>query len=166
VSPRADQPRDTGIWNDRQAEAWRPIVDFLHGEGASPASSSPRGPQGLDLPGVGSDGAAPCPAEEADGRPSPPRRSPSTTSPCRTRSTARSLAAVVARFVAAARRAIEVGFDVVEVHAAHGYLLHEFLSPCPTADDDYGGIAREPRPLLLEIVARIRPSSATRCRSW
>ncbi|KAK4444728.1 hypothetical protein QBC34DRAFT_359505 [Podospora aff. communis PSN243] len=64
---------------------------------------------------------------------------------------------VKADFVAAARRAVEAGFDVVEVHAAHGYLLHEFLSPVSNRrGDGYGGGFEGRVRLLLEVVEGVR----------
>jgi 2,4-dienoyl-CoA reductase-like NADH-dependent reductase (Old Yellow Enzyme family) len=64
---------------------------------------------------------------------------------------------VVGSFVAAARRAVRAGFDVVEVHAAHGYLLHEFLSPLSnTREDAYGGSSENRARPVREIVRAIR----------
>ncbi|KAK0631288.1 FMN-linked oxidoreductase [Immersiella caudata] len=60
-------------------------------------------------------------------------------------------------FVSAARRAVEAGFDIVEVHAAHGYLLHEFLSPVSNKrGDGYGGDFEGRTRLLLEVVEGVR----------
>ncbi|MCX6284470.1 MAG: NADH:flavin oxidoreductase/NADH oxidase, partial [Bacteroidetes bacterium] len=60
-------------------------------------------------------------------------------------------------FIAAAKRAVEAGFRIIEIHAAHGYLLHEFLSPlCNKRNDDYGGSFENRIRLLLEIVDGIR----------
>jgi 2,4-dienoyl-CoA reductase-like NADH-dependent reductase (Old Yellow Enzyme family) len=64
---------------------------------------------------------------------------------------------VTAAFVAAARRAARIGFDVVELHAAHGYLMHEFLSPISNRrDDGYGGSLANHMRLPLEIARAVR----------
>jgi 2,4-dienoyl-CoA reductase-like NADH-dependent reductase (Old Yellow Enzyme family) len=65
--------------------------------------------------------------------------------------------AVIQRFEAAARRAIAAGFRIIEIHAAHGYLLHEFLSPLSNQRTDrYGGSLENRGRLLLEVVTRLR----------
>ena len=76
------------------------------------------------------------------------------------------LAAIVAAFKDAARRALEAGFDVVELHAAHGYLIHEFLSPLVnTRTDDYGGSYRSPHPpVSRDRRRRSRRSGPNACR--
>jgi 2,4-dienoyl-CoA reductase-like NADH-dependent reductase (Old Yellow Enzyme family) len=64
---------------------------------------------------------------------------------------------VIADFTAATKRAKEAGFDVVEVHSAHGYLLHEFLSPLSNhRTDEYGGNFEKRTRLLLEVVRAVR----------
>ena len=64
---------------------------------------------------------------------------------------------VVAAFAAAARRACQAGFRVLEIHAAHGYLIHEFLSPLSNQrEDDYGGSFENRTRLCREIVAAVR----------
>jgi 2,4-dienoyl-CoA reductase-like NADH-dependent reductase (Old Yellow Enzyme family) len=67
------------------------------------------------------------------------------------------IAEVVAAFGAAARRALDAGFEVLEVHAAHGYLIHEFLSPLSNLrTDGYGGSLENRARLLLEVVREVR----------
>ena len=71
--------------------------------------------------------------------------------------TAADLAAVREQFVAATRRAAAAGFDVVELHMAHGYLLHEFLSPLANRrDDEYGGPLELRMRFPLEVAAAVR----------
>ena len=67
------------------------------------------------------------------------------------------IASIVTAFQKAARRALEAGFDVIEIHAAHGYLIHEFLSPLVnTRTDDYGGSYDNRVRLCLEVVDAVR----------
>src|SRR6201999_2814115 len=67
------------------------------------------------------------------------------------------ITAVVDAFEAAARRALTAGFRVIEIHSAHGYLLHEFLSPISNhRTDEYGGSLENRMRLLLQIVDRLR----------
>jgi 2,4-dienoyl-CoA reductase-like NADH-dependent reductase (Old Yellow Enzyme family) len=66
---------------------------------------------------------------------------------------------VIDAFEAGARRALKAGFRVLEIHAAHGYLLHEFLSPISNhRNDQYGGSLENRMRLLLQIAERLRRS--------
>lgn len=158
VSPEGRiTPEDTGIWNDAQRDAWRPITRFAHEQGAL---------IGVQLAHAGRKAstyrpfdahAGSVPVEEGgwrtvsaselafDGYAAP-------------RALARDeLPGIVEAFAGAARRAVEAGFDLVEVHAAHGYLLHQFLSPLSNRrDDDYGGSLENRARLLLEVVRAVR----------
>jgi 2,4-dienoyl-CoA reductase-like NADH-dependent reductase (Old Yellow Enzyme family) len=70
---------------------------------------------------------------------------------------------VLAAFVYAARRAARIGFDIIEVHAAHGYLLHQFLSPLTNArEDEYGGSLERRLRLPLEVIRAVRAAVPNR----
>jgi 2,4-dienoyl-CoA reductase-like NADH-dependent reductase (Old Yellow Enzyme family) len=149
-------PADTGIWNDEQQRAWARIVDFLHRQGAA---------AGMQLAHAGRKASTQPPwvgrgavADEDGGwqpvgpsdLPFPGLREPRALELAE-------IAGVVDAFGAAAERAVAAGFDVLEVHAAHGYLLHEFLSPLSNRrEDEYGGSFDNRVRLLLEVVAEVR----------
>ncbi len=159
VSPEGRiSPEDTGIWNDRQAEAWRPIVDFIHSEGAvAGIQLAHAGRKGSTYSVWGSELRGTVPAEEGGWPTVAPSAIAFDDFAVPHALEGAELAGIVADFVAAARRSIDVGFDVVEVHAAHGYLLHEFLSPLSNRrEDEYGGSLENRARLLLEIVRAIR----------
>lgn len=150
-------PADLGLWDDRHIAPLRRITEFITAHGAAPgvqlahagrkASTAvpwlgrgPLAPNGNGWPVVG-----PSPVAFADGYPLP---EPLDTA---------GLRQIVDAFAAAARRALEAGFRVVEVHAAHGYLLHSFLSPLSNhRDDGYGGDFEGRARLLLEVVQAVR----------
>ncbi len=150
-------PQDAGLWSDEHAVAWRRVTDFVHARGTRigvqlahagrkasvyrPFSASSgtvpaddggwttRGPSALAFPEL-----APPAALSAD-----------------------EVAAIPEAFAAAARRSLDAGFDVVEVHAAHGYLLHQFLSPLSNERTDaYGGSLENRARLLVETVDAVR----------
>jgi 2,4-dienoyl-CoA reductase-like NADH-dependent reductase (Old Yellow Enzyme family) len=150
-------PEDTGLWNDRQTEAWARIVSFVHDQGAA---------AGVQLAHAGrkagSSKGAPWFDPTATGRMSawdtigPSALSWNGFPPPRAMDTSDIEAAVTA-FADAARRADEAGFDLVEVHGAHGYLIHEFLSPLSNQRDDaYGGSPANRARFLLEVVTAVR----------
>ena len=150
-------PQDTGIWNDEQAEAWRRIVRFVRSQEAVPgiqlahagrkASTAPPWTGGGHVePADGGWSDVVAPSAVAFGAlPEPNELSRD------------QIAHVVRAFGEAARRSLDVGFEVVEVHAAHGYLLHEFLSPLSNRRTDaYGGSFENRTRLVLEVVDAIR----------
>lgn len=158
VSPEGRiSPFDTGIWNDAQAEAFRPIAAFIKRMGASPAiqlahagrKASTDAPWRGGLPLGPSEGGwqpiGPSPIA-FDAQHAAPREM-----------SLRDIDGVVEQFVAAARRALGAGFEVLEVHAAHGYLLHEFLSPLSNQrKDDYGGSFENRTRLVLRVAQAVR----------
>ena len=148
---------DAGIWNEAQQAAWARIVHFVKTQGAAAGiqlahagrKASTDVPWRGGKPLVGVPGAwiplAPSAIAFDDGYAVPTALDDA------------GLRKVVADFVAATVRAREAGFDVVEIHAAHGYLLHEFLSPLSNRRTDaYGGALENRARLLREVVAAVR----------
>jgi 2,4-dienoyl-CoA reductase-like NADH-dependent reductase (Old Yellow Enzyme family) len=155
-------PHDTGIWNDEQVDGWRPIVDFLHARGAAAGIQlAHAGRKASVYPEWGSEGRGTIPVDSADLGGGWQTVSASDIAfagylPPRALDVAE-LPALVAAFAAAARRSLTAGFDLIELHAAHGYLLHQFLSPLSNQRTDaYGGSLENRARLLLEIVAAVR----------
>lgn len=153
-------PRDAGLWNDRQRDAWAPIVQAIHDRGAlagiqlahAGRKASTWWPWAADRGSVpASDGGWTTSAPSAiafDGFAEP------------TALDAAGIDRVVDAFAAATRRALEAGFDVLEIHGAHGYLLHEFLSPLSNRrEDDYGGSLENRARLLLRVVDAVREAA-------
>ena len=151
-------PRDTGIWNDEQRDAWRPIVDFIHSQGAAAgiqlahagrkASTYPA--WGFEERGTIPASAGGWPTVSASATPFPGYETP-------TALNVAGIDAIVAAFVAAAVRAVGAGFDLLELHAAHGYLMHQFLSPLSNErTDEYGGSLENRARLVLRVVTAIR----------
>lgn len=149
-------PWDTGIWNDEQADGWAYIVDFMHGQGAA---------VGIQLAHAGRKASV---YREWSGRGSVPLEDGGWESVSATDEAFSGYAAprkletaevsdIVNEFVAAARRSQDAGFDAIEIHAAHGYLVHQFLSPLTNHRTDiYGGELENRARFLLEIVGGIR----------
>ena len=150
-------PQDTGLWNEAQGAAWRRIVDFVHAQGAAigvqlahagrkASTDQPwRGGKPLAADAGGWPPEAPSALPFAPDHPTPHALS------------VEEIGQLVAQFRDAARRADAAGFDTVEIHAAHGYLLHEFLSPLSNARTDaYGGSLANRARLLREVVAAVR----------
>lgn len=150
-------PADLGLWDDRHIEPLRRIVAFVEAQGAAAgiqlahagrkaSTAAPwdgGGPVAVEGGGWPVVGVSPIPF--ADGYPTPEPLD------------AGGLRELIAAFVAAARRALAAGFRVVEIHAAHGYLLHSFLSPLSNhRDDGYGGDLDGRSCLLLEVVDAVR----------
>jgi 2,4-dienoyl-CoA reductase-like NADH-dependent reductase (Old Yellow Enzyme family) len=147
----------TGIWNDAQRDAWARIAAFVSAQGAVP---------GMQLAHAGRKGSArppwegrkPLTAAEGGWQTIAPSPVPFDAShPVPAEMTARTIAEVTAAFAAAARRAREAGFRAIEVHAAHGYLVHEFLSPLSNRrTDGYGGALENRARFLMEALDAVR----------
>ncbi|WOF23118.1 NADH:flavin oxidoreductase/NADH oxidase [Microbacterium betulae] len=151
-------PRDAGLWDDAHVPAWRAVVDAVHRAGAAIAvqlaHAGRKGGKHAGLPGDPADERGSVPPDAGGwvtagasgagfGHYAAPRRVSDG-----------EIEEVVDGFRAAAGRAVAAGFDAVELHAAHGYLLHEFLSPVTNTRDDRWGADREL--LLLRTVDAVR----------
>ena len=151
-----------GIWNDAQVEAYRPIVEAITALGSVPAiqiahagrKASARPPWRAGLPLDATDAATRAAPWRASGPTAEPV-GPAWPSPHAM--TEAEIADMVASFAAAATRAAKAGFRVLEVHAAHGYLIHSFLSPLSNKRNDrYGGDRAGRMRFGLEVVAAVR----------
>lgn len=149
---------DTGLWNDAQANAFKRITDFIRAQGAVPAIQLAHAGRkaSTDLPWQG--GAPLAPTHPQGWQPVAPSAvafSPASTVPTELSHTA--MVAITASFVAAAKRALTAGFDVIELHAAHGYLLHEFLSPITNQrSDEFGGSLENRMRFPLAVATALR----------
>lgn len=158
VSPEGRiSPADTGLWNEVQTAAWTRIVGFVRGQGAvagvqlahagrKASTNLPwLGGKPLDAAHGGWTPVAPSALAFGDGYAVPQALDRA------------GLTQVVDDFRAAAVRAKAAGFGVIEIHAAHGYLLHQFLSPLSNRrEDDYGGSLQNRARLLREVIAAVR----------
>ena len=158
VSPEGRiSPGDTGIWNAEQRDAWARIAAFIASQGAV---------SGIQLAHAGRkagtaapwDGGGPLTVAQGAWTPVAPTALAFDTGYATPGALdVAGLAQVVADFRASALRAGEAGFEVIEIHAAHGYLLHEFLSPlCNQRTDAYGGSLENRARLLRETIAAVR----------
>lgn len=149
-------PWDTGLWNDTQAHAWAPIAAFIRSQGAVPAIQLAHAGRKASAYRDWSGKGAVAPAEGGWEPVAPSALTFEGLADPRELTT-QEIADVVAAFGAAARRALDAGFEVLEIHGAHGYLLHEFLSPLTnTRTDTYGGSLENRARLLLEVVREVR----------
>ncbi|WP_128430082.1 NADH:flavin oxidoreductase/NADH oxidase [Streptomyces cyaneus] len=158
VSPEGRiSPYDLGIWNDTQVEAFRRITRFLVSQGTVPAiqlahagrkasTDQPwRGGAPVGPDAHGWQPVAPSAVAFADGHPVPSEL------------TVAEIQEIVGQFADAARRALAAGFEVAEIHGAHGYLINEFLSPYSNhRTDEYGGSYENRTRFALQVVDAVR----------
>ncbi|MDA8137270.1 MAG: NADH:flavin oxidoreductase/NADH oxidase [Desulfobacteraceae bacterium] len=158
VSPEGRiSPFDCGLWSDAQAEAFKPITTFIKAQGCRAGIQIAHAGRkaSTDAPWHGGGMVAPGDGGWQPLAPSPLPFSPS--SPMPREMTATDLDQVVAQFEAAAGRALQAGFEVLELHMAHGYLLHEFLSPLSNhRGDAYGGTLQNRLRLPLRVAGQVR----------
>jgi 2,4-dienoyl-CoA reductase-like NADH-dependent reductase (Old Yellow Enzyme family) len=151
-------PNDLGIWKDEHIAPLKRIVEFLHGQGAhagmqlahagrKASMNRPWDGERLLAPAEGgwTEVAAPSAVAFSDTYAKPHELNKE------------GIAAVKQGFAAAAQRALAAGFDVIELHSAHGYLLHEFMSPLSNQrTDEYGGSFENRIRLVVETVDALR----------
>ena len=151
-------PGDMGIWGDQHIEPLARIARFVKSQGAVPGIQLAhagrkascdvpwKGGASLKTPAEGGwpvVGPSPIPFNEGDPVPIPLDQA--------------GIDGILAAFEAAARRALAAGFQVIEIHSAHGYLLHEFLSPLSNIRTDaYGGSLENRMRLVLQVAERLR----------
>jgi 2,4-dienoyl-CoA reductase-like NADH-dependent reductase (Old Yellow Enzyme family) len=158
VSPAGRiSPADSGMWEDKHAQAYKRITDFIKSQGSVPgiqlAHAGRKASTKVPWTGTGPLGAhegawetlAPSAVPFANNYPAPKEMSE------------KDIMDVIDQFRAAARRSLAAGFEVVEIHMAHGYLLHQFLSPLTNKRKDaYGGGLRDRAKLPLEAAKAVR----------
>ena len=150
-------PSDAGIWSDAHSEAYKKITKFIKENGAiagiqlahagrKASTGEPwNGGVKVDETNGGWETVAPSAIAFSDDYPLPREMN------------LEDIEKVKNDFVAAAKRSVEAGFEVIEIHAAHGYLFHEFLSPLSNKRvDNYGGSLENRMRILLETAKKVR----------
>lgn len=150
-------PADTGIYEEAHVESWRPIAEFIRSQGAVPgmqlahagrkASVTPPwgGGKAIVLQEGGWIPVAPSAIAFGEGYAVPAALSK------------KEIGSIVKLFADAATRALAAGFELLELHAAHGYLLHQFLSPlCNERTDEYGGAFENRIRFTLQVAETVR----------
>src|SRR5688572_23397916 len=150
-------PDDSGIWSDAHAEAFKRITNFIREQGAvagiqlahagrKASTAAPwNGGKEISIEAGGWQTIAPSAIRFVDDYPQPREM------------TVEDIKRVENDFVIAAKRAVDAGFQVIEVHAAHGYLLHEFLSPLSNKrTDEYGGTLENRMRFPLAVAKGVR----------
>jgi 2,4-dienoyl-CoA reductase-like NADH-dependent reductase (Old Yellow Enzyme family) len=150
-------PADSGIWSDEHTDAFRPIAAFIKSQGAVPGIQLAHAGRkaSTDVPWRG---GRPLNKSEGGWTPLAPSALPFEEGhPVPREMTARDLEQVTIQFRDAARRSVAAGFEVIEIHMAHGYLLHEFLSPLSNQRvDEYGGTMSNRMRFPLHVAQAVR----------
>ncbi len=158
VSPEGRiSPQDLGLWKDEHIEKLQHITQFIAQQGAVPGIQLAHAGRkaSVSAPWLGDQLITPDNGGWKTVAPSAIPFSPDKDTP--TELTADGIAAIVAQFGAATRRAVQAGFKVIEIHGAHGYLINEFTSPLTNhRTDEYGGSFDNRIRFLLEIIDAVR----------
>lgn len=159
VSPEGRiSPKDLGIWDDSHIQPLKKITDYLANLGAVPAIQLAHAGRkaSVYVPNSGNEGAIPF--AQGGWQPIAPSAVAFSEKYHLPRVLDKSeIPHIIELFVNATRRAQEAGFKVIEIHAAHGYLLHQFLSPLSNQrTDEYGGCFENRIRLTLEVIRAVR----------
>jgi 2,4-dienoyl-CoA reductase-like NADH-dependent reductase (Old Yellow Enzyme family) len=150
-------PQDLGIWSEEHIPGLRRITEFLHSQGSAAGIQLAHAGRKASTPAPWLGGGTVTPPEGGWEPVAPTAAAFSNGYPVPRALTIADINGVVRAFEAAAVRARDAGFDVIEIHAAHGYLLHEFLSPLVnTRTDDYGGSFDNRVRLTIDVADAVR----------
>ncbi|NTW39343.1 MAG: NADH:flavin oxidoreductase/NADH oxidase [Cellulomonadaceae bacterium] len=150
-------PHDVGLWDDEQAVAWARVLDAVHAAGALAAVQLAHAGRKASTYRPWAPGKGTIPVTDGGWPTLGPSPLPFDGYLAPREMTVAQIDHVVEAFATATRRALAAGFDMVEVHAAHGYLLHQFLSPLSNQrTDGYGGSPENRARLLREVVSAVR----------
>ena len=150
-------PEDTGIWSDGHIAPWRRISEFVKSEGAVAGIQLAHAGRKASTHGIFTDGTGTMAVEDGGWEVVGPSAEAFTGLLEPHALSTDGIAGIVKAFADAAIRADKAGFDVVEIHSAHGYLLHEFLSPLSNKrDDTYGGSFDNRTRIVVEVVEAVR----------
>lgn len=146
-----------GLWNEAQVARLKPIVDFAHSMGTKIGIQLAHAGRKASCLPPWSDHPMASIAEGGWESVAPSAISFGGKYPTPRALTRDEILSLVSSFAAAAKRAVSVGFDLVEIHAAHGYLIHQFLSPISnTREDEYGGSFENRIRFILDITKAVR----------
>ena len=157
VSPEGRiSPGDTGLWSEEHARAFEPVASFIKSQGARAAIQLAHAGRkaSTDVPWRGGKHLS---EEQGGWQTLAPSAVPFGDWPAPREMTREEIETLVLQFADAARHARAAGFDVVELHMAHGYLLHEFLSPLSNRrGDEFGGSLENRARLPLQVAEAVR----------
>lgn len=168
ISPEGRiSPDDLGIWKDLHIEKYKQITDFIHQQQAL---------AGIQLAHAGRKASTAAPWKGRE-QLTPSTGGWQTLAPSAIGFNAEDnppaalnqdqIKALIESFRIAAKRAVEAGYDVIEIHAAHGYLLHQFLSPLSNQrQDEYGGTFENRIRFLLEVIESVKPELKSNHSLW
>jgi 2,4-dienoyl-CoA reductase-like NADH-dependent reductase (Old Yellow Enzyme family) len=149
-------PGDTGLWSEEHARAFEPVASFVKSQGARAGIQLAHAGRkaSTDVPWRG---GKPLSEEQGGWQTIAPSAVPFGDWPAPREMTRDDIETIVLQFADSARHALAAGFEVIELHMAHGYLLHEFLSPLSNRrGDEFGGSLENRARLPLQVAAAVR----------